>query len=198
MFKLFTQNDTPYGKSLTEWSDRWWRWLCGQPIHTNPATKDSEGKYSNNCQTFPQCHFLCGTTTSESVQRSCKIPLGKSILIPVICFEHSHLEMANASALDLFKLSSKELDGYKNINAMLGEESLTKDILRIRSPFFTMTLPRENIWNTENEGFTYAAADGHWIFINQIDQGQYTVKVEAEPKQENGLKINTTYELTVE
>jgi hypothetical protein len=77
-------------------------------------------------------------------------------------------------------------------------ESIKTNILRIRSPLFTMTLPKQNIWNTQDEGFTYAAADGHWIFINQIDAGEYILKVKATPEQGDGLKINTTYKLSVE
>lgn len=199
MLKLFSENDTPYGKSLIEWSNRWWSWLCGQPTSTNPASNDDDGKHANNCQTFPQVHFLCGTTESGAVVRDCTVPIGKSILMPVVCFEHSHLEIENASSRNLFNLSSDSLDSYdiNNMTVDLNKQDLKPNILRIRSPSFTMTFPRENIWNTKNEGSTSAGADGYWIFINQIDKGAYVLNTKASPKEEDGLKIDTTYNLSV-
>lgn len=199
MVKLFSDNDTPYGKSLTEWSDRWWNWLCGQPSSTNPASKEDDGKHANNCQTFPQVHFLCGTTESGSVVRDCAVPLGKSILMPIVCFEHSHLEIENATPRDLFNLSSEAIDSYdvNNMIVSLDNEDLSPHKLRIRSPLFSMTFPRENIWKTNNEGSTTAGADGYWIFINQIDKGKHTLHVKATSTQKDGLGIDTTYNLSI-
>ena len=110
--KLFTQNDTPYGKSLQQWSNRWWNWMVGQPKGTNP-TEDSDGKYANNCQTYENVYFLCGTATSKKVIRRCNVPDGKSILLPVICYEHSLLEDTDINnPRELLKLATPDLNEY--------------------------------------------------------------------------------------
>ena len=200
---LFTENDTPYGKSLQQWSNRWWNWVVGQPKETNP-TADFEGKYANNCQTYEDVYFLCGTTiTKKGVLRKCNVPDGKSILLPIICFEHSLLEDTNVSnPHDLLGLATKDLRKYEvdKISAEInGKKYSTGDgIIRIRSPHFTMTMPKDNIWNTK-EGFTFAAADGYWIFIRDLDPKLYEITIKAQPSHsgKDSLEIDTSYKVQV-
>lgn len=201
--KLFVQNDTPYGKSMQQWSNRWWNWMVGQPKESNP-TEDSDGKYANNCQTYDNVYFLCGTTTSKNVVRSCDIPDGKSILFPVICYEHSLLEDRDINnPHELLKLSTEDLNEYdmNNVSAKINDnEYSTKDgIIRIRSPLFSITLPKSNVWSTGNEGFTIAAADGYWIFVNDIDPGSYDIKFRARPShpETGSLEIDTSYKIKI-
>ena len=138
--------------------------MVGQPKETNP-TADFEGKYADNCQTYEDVYFLCGTTTTKKgVLRKCNVPDGKSILLPIICFEHSLLEDTNVSnPHDLLGLATEDLRKYEvdKISAEInGKKYSTGDgIIRIRSPHFTMTMPKDNIWNTK-EGFTFAS---RWV-----------------------------------
>jgi hypothetical protein len=202
--KLFTHNDTPYGKSLQQWSNRWWNWMVGQPKGTNP-TEDTDGRYANNCQTYENVYFLCGTTTTKkNVARKCNIPDGKSILLPVICYEHSLLEDTNTTnPRELFKLATTDMNEYdvNEVSAKINKDvySTSDGIIRIRSPLFSITLPKNNVWNTGNEGFTFAAADGYWIFINDLDPGSYDITVRAQPSQggADSLEIDTSYKVEV-
>jgi hypothetical protein len=200
--KLYTQNDTPYGKSLQQWSNRWWNWMVGQPRATNP-TEDLDGKYANNCQTYENVHFLCGTTaTKKNIARQCNIPDGKSILLPVICYEHSLLEDTNVSnPHELLSLATNDLKEYdaSKISAKVNENQYTTNngIIRIRSPLFSITLPKDNVWDTGDEGYTFAAADGYWIFINDLDPGSYDIAVRAQPSQAGSLEIDTSYKVKV-
>lgn len=201
--KLFTQNDTPYGKSLQQWSNRWWNWMVGQPKGTNP-TEDSDGKYANNCQTYENVYFLCGTATSKKVVRTCNVPDGKSILLPVICYEHSLLEDTDINnPHELLKLATADLNEYDvdKVSAKINKDKYdTSDgVIRIRSPAFNITLPKDNVWSTGSEGYTFAAADGYWIFINDLDPGSYDITVRAQPSHSGtgSLEIDTSYKVKV-
>lgn len=201
---LFGQNDTPYGKSMQQWSNRWWNWMVGQPMDTNP-TEDLKGKFANNCQTYDNVYFLCGTTkTMNNVVRNCEIPDGKSILLPVICYEHSLLEDSSVTdPLELLRLSTKDLNDYKvnDISTIIDrkEYNTNNGIIRIRSPLFRITLPKNNVWGIDKEGFTVAASDGYWLFINDIDPGSYDISVKAKPSSSNTgiLEIDTTYKVHI-
>jgi hypothetical protein len=202
--KLFTQNDTPYGKSMQEWSNRWWNWMVGQPKSTNP-TEDSDGTYANNCQTYQNVFFLSGTTTNKgSVTRKCNVPDGKSVLLPVICYEHSILEDGNINnANQLLTLATQDLSAYgrDNVSAKINGDQYKIDngIIRIKSPLFSLTLPKDNVWDSGNEGPTIAAADGYWIFINDLDPGSYDISVRAQPSKSSSdsLEIDTSYKMNV-
>ena len=142
------------------------------------------------------------TTTKKGVLRKCNVPDGKSILLPIICFEHSLLEDTNVSnPHDLLGLATEDLRKYEvdKISAEInGKKYSTGDgIIRIRSPHFTMTMPKDNIWNTK-EGFTFAAADGYWIFIRNLDPKLYDITINAQPShsKKDSLEIDTSYKVT--
>lgn len=202
--KLFTHNDTPYGKSMQKWSNRWWNWMVGQPKSTNP-TEDSDGKFTNNCQTYDNVFFLCATTTTKgSINRTCNIPDGKSILLPVICYEHSMLEDKDINnPNELLRRATQDLNAYdaKNVSAKVNDDqySIGNGIIRIKSPLFNLTLPKDNVWNSGNEGPTIAAADGYWIFINDLDPGSYDINVTAQPSKSGStsLEIDTSYKINI-
>ena len=175
--------------------------MVGQPKNTNP-TVDPDGSRANNCQTYEDVYFLCGTTTTETVRRKCTVPEGKSILLPVICFEYSLLEDTTVkNPHDLLRLATEDLNKYGDISAEINGDKYArggKGIIRIRSPHFTITLPRDNVWNI-GEGFTFAAADGYWIFVRDLDTGSYDIRVKARPSRskKGSLEIDTSYKLTV-
>jgi hypothetical protein len=201
--KLFNENDTPYGKSLRQWSNRWWNWMVGQPSITNP-TEDHDGNFANNCQTYDNVYFLCGTTKTDTIKRKCTVPDGKSILLPVICFEHSLIEDPSIkNPHELLELATKDLKDYDNdkVFATINETEYTtrSGIIRIRSPHFTITLPEGNVWG-KSDGFTFAAADGYWIFIRDLEPGSYNLSVRAQPTPgaTNSLKIDTSYTVKVD
>jgi hypothetical protein len=189
---------------MQKWSDRWWNWMVGQPKLTNP-TEDSEGKSSNNCQIHKGVFFLCGTTTGKKqIKRTCGIPDGKSILLPVICYEHSLLEDGNVkNPSELIKLATEDLNQYEpsKVSAKVDKDeySIGNGIIRIRSPLFSITLPKDNVWNSGNEGSTLAGADGYWIFINDLDPGVHNITVRAQPSgtKSASLEIDTSYKITV-
>ena len=199
--KLFSQNDAPYGRSMRQWSNSWWNWMVGQPKDTNP-TYDIDGKSANNCQTYDDVYFLCGTTTTKTVVRNCRIPDGKSILFPVICFERSLIEDPDIhNPRNLLALATEDLNVYNasKVSADINNDkfSVGNGIIRIRSPFFGITLPKNNVWNTEEDGFTIAAADGYWIFVSDLDPGTYKIRVSAVPSKSDNLNINTTYDILI-
>ena len=174
--------------------------MIGQPSNTNP-TEDHDGRFANNCQTYDNVYFLCGTTKTDTTKRACTVPDGKSILLPVICFEHSLIEDPSVkNPHELLELATKDLKDYDKVSAKINKTEYTTrtGIIRIRSPHFTITLPKGNVWG-KNAGFTFAAADGYWIFIRDLDPGSYSISVQAQPNPggTNSLEIDTSYEVTV-
>ena len=82
----------PHGASYAEWSARWWQWAFStQATATGPF-----GEGSIQCGVNqPDNHvwFLAGPfNVSGAVNRSCTVPVGTMLLIPVIGVECSNLE----------------------------------------------------------------------------------------------------------
>ena len=71
----------PYGLTYGEWSARWWQWIESIPAATNPNF-DTTGADCAQGQAGP-VWFLAGDF-GGTVVRHCTIPVGVSVLFPVI------------------------------------------------------------------------------------------------------------------
>lgn len=82
----------PHGASYAEWSARWWQWALSTPATAmgpfDEGTVDCGGNQPN-----PKVWFLAGPfNASGAVDRTCTVPPGTMLLIPVINVECSNLE----------------------------------------------------------------------------------------------------------
>jgi hypothetical protein len=192
--------------SYGEWSARWWQYVFGLPEANNPLS-DTTGAQCGLGQWGP-VFFLVGTTGGDPVVRSCTIPAGKGLLIPVVNFGGAVPDDAGtieevtgiaASAADLIDVStlSVTIDGVAVKN--LGD-------FRFRSPIFSFTGSTPNIFSVYGcvitaphcyEGFhDQAVADGYWILLNPLPAGNHTVHLHGEIP-DWGFVVDVTYHLTV-
>src|SRR4051812_21267521 len=74
-------NAHPYGQSYGQWAADWWQWALAQPAATNPLL-DATGARCANDQ-HGRVWFLAGTTGGDA-NRTCTVPRGTAILIPVL------------------------------------------------------------------------------------------------------------------
>lgn len=82
----------PHGASYAEWSARWWQWS----FSTEASATGPFGDGAVDCgESQPDSHlwFLAAPfNVSGAVNRSCTVPVGTMLLIPVIGVECSDLE----------------------------------------------------------------------------------------------------------
>ncbi len=74
-------NRVYFGRSLPEWGSAWWRWLYGMPLDGNPAV-DRTGEDCGNGQGGP-VFFLGPAINADIIQRTCRVPAGKWLFIPL-------------------------------------------------------------------------------------------------------------------
>jgi hypothetical protein len=193
--KLFTVNDKPFGKGLDEWSANWWRWLCSIPKDQNPAMDDT-GKNGGQNQNNPNVWFLAGTT-GGSAERTYTIPSGKAILLPIVNYECSFAEEPGKDEKGIANEVSTFVDNIniKELQASIdGNELEDKYRLRMKSPLFNVTFPRNNIWGVQ-DGNTQAVSDGYWVFIEDLPVGKHKIHVRG--PLEKDIE-EATFNLTVE
>src|SRR5439155_1376139 len=73
-----------YGLSYAEWGAQWWRWAYSFPVAQFPPLQSGELDCSAG-QSGP-VWFLAGTVGQGPVTRSCTIPTGKALFIPIITY----------------------------------------------------------------------------------------------------------------
>jgi hypothetical protein len=173
---LFSIEDKPYGKSIAEYSERWWRWLMEIPQDINPAI-DRTGKFCNVNQNDPNVWFITGVLSGDA-HRKCEILLepGKNISI---FFGHGY-ECSNAEMPilktddDLINCAEKEIPKFFDPNLAIvkinGNFVSSISQYNVTSKVFEVNLPKNNIWGVQ-DGKTKAAAVTYFIFIKELVKG---------------------------
>jgi hypothetical protein len=171
----FTLDSQPYGSSYAEWTASFWKWLLEQPSNTNPVN-DQTGKNCANNQSDPDVWFVAGTG-GGSAERTCTIPSGKAILVPIInvvCSYATDPELKTES--ELRSCAKQDQDNVRSVELILDGTKLEdlKDY-RVQSPLFDVTLPDNNIFQGK-PGPTKAVSDGYWVLLQPLSPGKHELK----------------------
>jgi hypothetical protein len=76
---VFNAHAHPYGTSMVDWSESWWRWELSVPTAQNPGLDPTGANCAVN-QSGPVWN-LGPNFSSPSVVRSCTVPAGRALLI---------------------------------------------------------------------------------------------------------------------
>lgn len=193
---LFPPNSKPYGLTFSQWTIKWWQWLLSIPKENNPAF-DMSGTHVSENQWDPNVWFLAGTF-GGSVIRSCKMPLGKAILIPVINYECSFADEPTITTESELKLKcEREIDDIKNLFFGI-DELFLRDLSAYRtpSPLFDVDLGENNILGV-HECTTKMISDGYWIFVKPLGIGSHKL-ISSGSCRSGRIMIGTTYDLHVQ
>ena len=192
---VFGPNSKPYGISYPRWTVRWWRWLLSLPKEYNPAL-DISGGYSDQRQDDSNVWFLAGTF-GGLVERKCRIPSGKAILMPVINYECSFAEEPLiTTSRGLESKCKSEIDDIKNVSVLI-DETLVSDLTpyRVRSPLFPIHLRDNNVLGLE-PCFTKMASDGFWVFLRPLTIGKHHLRTFGSCRS-GKIQIGVRYSLHV-
>jgi hypothetical protein len=170
---VFSIDSKPYGLTYGEWTAKWWQWALSIPANDNP-TVDKSGEKCSVGQNNSSVWFLAGTGGGEAV-RSCTIPSGKAILIPIINVECDSLDLNLKTESDLRKCAKADQDKATNLQAVIDGVALTDlEKYRVQSPLFNVTIPKDNVGGYP-PGSTQAVSDGFWILLKPLPPGKHEI-----------------------
>jgi hypothetical protein len=195
----FSVDSCPYGLSYGEWTVEWWRWFLSASKSKNPAL-DTTGEYADLNQPPRYVWFLAGKLADEDrdlPNRQCGIPVGRSILFPVISCE------ANALEFPELKTEQEVIDHVRaDENTIVEKVCLLNDkpvpVQRVQSDpaIFQVKLSEDNVYNVRGENTT-AYGDGYWVFLKPLPQGDYILSFRG--SCENGrLRSGANYKLKIQ
>ena len=179
----YLPNDIIFGKTYSEWVAAWNRWFIFIPASRNPSL-DPDGHDCNQDQNH-FAFFLAGIGTGMPVTRSCTIPCGRPLFLPLTTVECSSVEppqfhgdnpaerlscaQGNIDGVDLTSLKAR-LDG-KEITSLDRFRAAGQDTRFVMSP-------NDNVLGVEaSTGFT--TADGFWLMIKPLSTGHHTLHFES-------------------
>jgi hypothetical protein len=165
-------NSKPYGLSYGEWSIKWWQWAVSIPAATNPLI-DTTGEFCGEGQSG-NVWFLAGTT-GGSATRTCTIPAGKAIFLPIVnqfdCCEEGQ------TVDDMRKNVTYQIDNVTSMDFKLDGVPL-QNLFSYRAPSpgtFELTLPDNNIFGVPAGVYGPTVSDGYYLMLAPLSRGQHTI-----------------------
>ncbi len=201
---VYDPAETVFGMSYGEWSASWWQYALAFQNGASPIP-DTTGQFCNSGQGGP-VFFLAGAW--ETVERSCTVPAGKAIFIPLINVECSSVEpdpfygpdgqkaracaavYADGIGLNTLKLT---VDGRK----LSGLEKY-----RVQSSYYSFVMPAtDNYLGVVGPTSGWSLSDGYWVMLKPLSPGTHVIHFEGafvSGPGAGGSPQNVTYNLTVE
>ena len=189
------------GLDLDAWSARSWQWFFSLPQDVNPyfdATGEICG-YGQSGSVF----FLSGA--EGSVERSCVIPQGVHVFVPLIGSECSTVEpppFFGRDEAELRRCASEAVDHAESavdmsVMAMAVDGERIADLASYRAvtPLFRLWLPQENLLGSE-QTVAESVADGYQVMLSPLSLGEHEVVITV-PGPQGEEPVTLTYTLTV-
>jgi hypothetical protein len=167
----------PHGATYAEWSARWWQWA----FSTEATATGPFGQGEVDCgvnQPHRKVWFLAGPfNASGAVERTCTVPLGTMLLIPLINVECSNLEER-----PFFGGTPAERRRCVRSDAFtVGDLAVTVDgheidhleRFEVISPDFAFTGVRDNPVGVEGTGFS--TSRGVYLMLTPLARGTHAV-----------------------
>jgi hypothetical protein len=172
---IFPIKSKPYGISYGDWSIRWWQWLLSIPKPDNPALDNTGNKATLN-QYEHNVFFLCQTIdTAKSAsrmipERKVTVRAGTSILMPIINWISVWHEDGETDE-NLSSVAAARMDVVSKLEVTINGVRLNRELdrYRVRSPFFNMMLPKDNVLNLPS-GSRRFVSDGYWLFLTSLEE----------------------------
>ena len=193
-FVIFPPDSQPYGLTYGEWTAKWWQWAHSISTENNPQL-DETGEDCAQAQNQTGAVWFLAGTGGGSVERTCTIPAGKSILIPII--NAAYVGTAGETE-EVMRTGAKEwIDSVTTLEASIDGIPLQNlSNYRIQSPFFNETLPNDNILG-EPEGTYLAVSDGYWLFLEPLPPGQHEIRLHGAIIDPTAISPTPSFETAV-
>jgi hypothetical protein len=195
--------DSIQGRSITDWTEAWWRWTFAVPAAQNP-----ELVLEADCgvgQTDP-VFFVPAYDGAKKYERACRIPAGKPVLVPLRVIINDHpcpdpsfnpppgqtledfLEEGAIGYNDLVEQLTVTLDGEKVVH---GDHRHTTGSFEFTAEKSLVgKLPDPCLTGTAQPG----VSDGWWLMLS-LSGGEHVIHVTGvDPGKES---FDYTYKLSV-
>ena len=186
---VFHKDELPFGKTLENWVEDWWRWNAGIP--SDPETTFA-GVAENGClinKEGPVVFLIDPAIGGEHHQR-CEISSNQGILISgwsaecdgsVKGYENASFQKLSKCARDqdLGKITVNALVDNKPISRVEAEDYKTINLVNateLSTKAFNITTPENSQLQVDYPGTYPGAAHGWFIFLKPLPVGEHTVR----------------------
>ncbi len=172
---VFSKDSAPYGIPYGDWLAKWWQWTFSIPTVQHPRDAYTPEKCALN-QEGP-VWFLADQLGGRE-ERTCTIPAGKAIFVPLLVGECDYSMPDVKSDQDLRRCAMAGNE-YGVIEATVdGVKLKSLEQYRTQSGFFNITIPEDNIYGSRAGTFR-ALTDGFFVFLEPLPPGKHEIHLKV-------------------
>jgi hypothetical protein len=168
----------PYGLTYAEHIKNFWKWNLGIPAKDNPIN-DPTGEKCATGQNASSPVFYLAFNNGGFSQRTCKVPAGKALMMPVMQVEISRKEFPKAlTDQDLSKAASTDQNSVNSLYLKIGNKEYNyQDLLKYRTHTdgFNLNFANNGIFGILQGGPTRVVADGFYILTQPLVKDTYPI-----------------------
>ena len=174
---IFPPGGKPYGLSYVDHIKNFWKWLLHIPAKENPTNDPTGANCASDQLNANSSVFYLAHGVGE-VTRTCKVPAGKGLFIPVMEVEVSDKEVPNTSVEGLASAAKTDQDSVTSLYLKIDDkeykyENLTK--YRTHTDPFEVIFPDNGLYGVLQGGISKVVADGFYIITEPLTKGNHTV-----------------------
>ncbi|HJU58160.1 MAG TPA: hypothetical protein VJ583_00285 [Nitrososphaeraceae archaeon] len=200
---IFPPESKPYGLTFAEHQKNFWKWILEIPANESPVNDPIGEKCANGQSNSNSSVFYLSFNNGGISTRSCEIPAGKGLFIPIMQVEFSEKEVPNASIEDLRRAVTKDQDSVNSLYLTIGDKEYKYgDLIKYRTQtdVFEVVFPDNGIFGVIEGGVSKVIGDGFYIITEPLIKGNYSVHFKsslicldpgcAEPNFAQDIKYN--------
>jgi hypothetical protein len=174
---IYPPGSSPYGISYKENIENYYKYLLSIPSDQSPVNDKTGEKCANGQTNSSSPVFYLANSGGGKAERTCTIPHGKAVLIPVMVVEVSDKERQNATVDDLRRIAKKDQDSVTDMYLRIDDKEYDFNYLkkfRTHTDAFDVVFPENAIFGV-TAGKSKAVADGYFIMTDVLPKGKHEV-----------------------
>jgi len=203
-------NSNPHGTSYARWGAAWWQWVLSLPANNPPNPLLRTGSVDCSYGQFGHVWFLVGILSGGTVARSCSVPTGTWLFLPVLnaWADNTGVDSPTMFTLDQLKeLAAGLVNSPVELHASI-DGAPVQNLLAYRAayaPFGYLVPATDNLLQFLGENvpgagwptrFVFpAASDGYWLMLKPLPPGPHTINFGATTATQ--FQLDITYQITV-
>jgi hypothetical protein len=200
---IFPPGSKPYDLTYDKHIENFWKWLLSIPAKENPINDPTGEKCATGQLNTNSSLFYLAFNNGGVSERTCEVPVGKGLFIPVMQVELSEKDTPGATIEDLKLTAKTDQDSVNSLYLKIGDKEYNFDDLRpyrTDTDAFNVDYADNGIFGIVEGGPTKTVADGYYIMTDPLAKGNHTVHYKsslscldpgcAEPNFAQDIKYN--------
>jgi len=203
---IYPAGSQPFGMAYGDWQVAYWQYVFSIPVSVNPVI-DATGADCSVAQSGGPVFFLNSAFFGAPVTRTCAVPAGKALLIPIAAWECSSVEPApsyGANPQDMRTCAGTVMDGFGARTLKLtvdGTKISEAQKMRVQTPYFQFTMPATgNFLGLDGVTSGSSVSDAYLVMLKPLAPGNHVIEFEGAfvSGPAAGASFGVTYHLTVQ